>query len=337
MTIAVAEELVDLVRAVAGARLDDLVRVMLDYAVPPLFLGQDNEGPVALAYALCVAPVDQHVKQLAAHRRAVLDALLPWHLQGEELTSGLVEVATWNAYFEVPPSILANADPNGSVFRAHPRLLERLDDRGLLHCDDLNAQSQALLYGGDALHYHQFLRRHFSGHVNYKLINKVLEVGRRPGNQVRLAVDERRRMPAGDFREYFEKDHWYGPPLTYVTIDDGHKLGCTAHWSPNQDGDYPAFFALWTVDKEGHKVFQAEELSNRESPVRGLRALRYLHAIRDIENGEFVHCDAAVRLYDTTSYADRANETMPTAVPATHVTGQVRRGWASRDPRMSVG
>jgi hypothetical protein len=37
-----------------------------------------------------------------------------------------------------------------------------------------------------------------------------------------------------------------------------------------------------------------------------LRLLRYLHAIRDIERGVFIHCDGAVRAYTPERYETRA-------------------------------
>jgi hypothetical protein len=71
--------------------------------------------------------------------------------------------------------------------------------------------------------------------------------------------------------------------------------------------EYPRLYVAWSMDKEGHKVVQIEELSNDPGSNRvGLRLMRYLHAIRDIDRGVFIHCDGAVRAYTYKQYEARA-------------------------------
>lgn len=60
------------------------------------------------------------------------------------------------------------------------------------------------------------------------------------------------------------------------------------------------------MDKDGNKVVQIEELSDHPgSYVGGYRVLRYLHAIRDICTGVFLHCDGAVRAHRPDEYEVR--------------------------------
>lgn len=76
-------------------------------------------------------------------------------------------------------------------------------------------------------------------------------------------------------------------------------------------------FVDWRLDKEGRKVVQIEELSDHAGAEQaGLRLLRYLHAIRDIERGIFIHCDGAVRAYTPEQYEDRKSKLYVTGRPS---------------------
>lgn len=303
------------VRAAAGPRLDDLVQAMLDYACPPMMLGHSHSPAFDAVYSQCCEAVQVALDASADATKDELNDALPWHLQGPVTSENLVEAATWETYSETPESIFEFADPSSRVLTAHPVLLERMDSDGLVDCTGSGARSQYFVQGSDALHYHQLLRRNFGAHINYPLIDLLLTVGTQPGNQLRLALDERRIMPASAMMNYEERDYWSGPPLTGEWLDDPHKVGCTEHGDPQAVSlmhEYPRFYAYWRMDKEGHKVAQLEELSGHAaSDIAGLRVVRYLHAIRDIELGTFIHCDGAVRAYSPAGYAAREQERMP--------------------------
>ena len=129
-------------------------------------------------------------------------------------------------------------------------------------------------------------------------------------------------MAKSAFTPYFEHDYWFGPPLSPSVLDDPYKVGTTVHADPRSGlmHEYPRLYVHWAMDKEGRKVVQIEELSDDSgSNQGGYRILRYLHAIRDIERGTFIHCDGAVRAYTSEQYALRCRKEF--------VTG---REWASR-------
>ena len=143
-----------------------------------------------------------------------------------------------------------------------------------------------------------------------------------PGKFSAVAIDDRRITTPDVMVRTIEEDAWFGPPLTEEWLDDPNGVGKTVHRYP--DGDlkrefgYDAIFALWYMSDEG-KVFQIEELTYPEAElaedlqvIENLYGLRYLHAIRDVTQGCFVHCDGAVRVYDPSSFDARRTEDMPT-------------------------
>lgn len=118
-------------------------------------------------------------------------------------------------------------------------------------------------------------------------------------------------MPTTAFSEYFEHDFWFGPPLSPSALDNPYELGVTVHGDPRSGltHEYPRLFVDWSLNRDGNKVVQLEELSDhRSSDQAGLKLVRYLHAICDIRRGVFVHCDGAVRAYTPQQYASRAQK-----------------------------
>jgi hypothetical protein len=239
-------------------------------------------------------------------------------------------VATSRGYFEIPDSIFdPTPDPASRVFSALPSLRDLVDDDGLLDCTALAVTDQTILVDGHSLHYHQLLRRHFTSHINDSLIGTLVECASSGAARLRLAIDDRRLQAAADFSEYMEKDYWYGPPLTSEWLDNPYTAGRVVHENPAGDDSwdgYRRFTALWHGAEAGHKVVQMEELvTSASSDAFGVSyrkdcpyvLLRYLHAIRDIETGVFVHCDGAVRAYDEAAYATRIEEDLPPSTRAT--------------------
>jgi hypothetical protein len=164
--------------------------------------------------------------------------------------------------------------------------------------------------------------------MNDPLMTKLLQVGARPGNSLRVAIDERRLTTPAAMVRTIEEDFWHGPRLTEGWLDDRNAVGRTVHRYP--DGEfkrelgYDAVFAYWRMSDEG-KVLQLEELTRPEAElgeelqmVGDLHGLRYLHSIRDLEVGTFIHCDGAVRAYDEVSFEAREAEEMPAKTRATH-------------------
>jgi hypothetical protein len=308
------------VSAAAGAVFDELLAAMLDYSTPPMMLGRDHPGCLGHAYERCLVTVRDALESAGSDAALRLQGDLPWHLEEGDLAVGLVEAATEARYFVTPGSVFDAVNDDARAYALHPSLRERLDGDGLLDLEGLDARGQVLLYEGTGFSYHQFLRRHFTSHINYGLVEAVLRVGAPAGNRVRVAIDERRAMPASDYSEFMEKDYWFGPPLSDAWLDDPHRVGTVVHADPGvaRAPEYPRFFAYWRIDGDGNKVVQMEELSEHASANHaGMRVVRYLHAIRDIKRGTFVHCDGAVRAYTPEAYEHRAAETMPTSTKAT--------------------
>lgn len=237
-----------------------------------------------------------------------LSESLPSDLLGVPVAGALLEETVSELYSAFRPGELSPPSREDRVFRQHPDLLDRVDEDGLLDLAGLDARPSTIIHEGSALHYHPLLRRHFTSHVNDGLVQTLLTIGGDRANCLRVAVDADHLMPAAEFRPYFERDFWFGPPLSRDALDDPRAVGVTVHGDPEQGflHEYPRLFVDWRLNKEGRKVVQLEELSDHHSASRGgFRILRYLHAIRDIQRGVFVHCDGAVRAYDAPAYARR--------------------------------
>lgn len=309
-------------RAIGPDVFDQLLQAMLDIAAAPMDLDSVRWPTLVNLRDQVLDRLRTELALCTEDERKQFRAQLPWHLQDErvELSAAILEMGTRDAYFSAPDEVFGPPRSDSRVLLRAPSLKDRIDDDGLIYCADLDAQPQALFVGQDAVHYHQFLRRGFGANVNDNLIRVLIDVGARPGNTLRLAIDDRRIVPKGDFVHFIEEDFWWGPPLTEEWLDDPHTGGCTVHADPQGDNPlrgYSKFFAYWRMDNEGQKVVQIEELvATSAERTGGYRLLRYLHSIRDISNHVFIHCDGAVRAYDDPGFAQRMTENMPTQTPA---------------------
>lgn len=267
---------------------------------------------VGAKYAACAELLEAELAGLSRSEVEALRPALPWHLaEDPHFVAALLETATFRHYYVLDPAVFTARDSDARLYRTHSELLDDTDDDGLLHVERYDAQPQTVLHAGSALIYHPFLRRNFEGHVNDTLTQTLLEVARSAAARLRLALNEQHFMPATAFSEYFESDFWFGPPLSPSALDDPYKVGVTVYGDPKSGltHEYPRLFVDWSLDKEGNKVVQLEELSNhRSTDQSGLKLLRYLHAIRDIRRGVFVHCDGAVRAYTPQQYEARATK-----------------------------
>jgi hypothetical protein len=291
---------------------------MLDQVVPPVFLDHGHSDSVRHSYEAAVEVARTAVNNLDPEAREQVRGRMHWFLQNKDIGEALVVLATTPAYFTIPNMLFdADAHPDSRVFSTLPKLAEALDDDGLLDCTGLEVTDQTLFYGDWSLQYHQLLRRHFNSHINDSLIGVLLDCGSSAGNSLRLAVDERRLRRRDEFLPYGEKDFWYGPHLSQDLIDVANRGGRTVHADPAGDDStdgYTKFVAIWYEDGPNRKVVQMEEMITASSIETlasshrqncSFRLLRYLHAIRDTDSHEFVHCDGAVRAYDDEAYAKR--------------------------------
>lgn len=306
----------EMVRGVCGSLLDDLISAMRDHLAQPGMLSPAHAAAIrqpdlAVAYANCATRLERHLGAMPAEALVEARGWLPWHLadvEDQELPEAALEVATWRGYYELDLAVFSAADPEARLYQSHPKLALDTDDDGLLRVAGHAAQPQVLFFRGSAVPYHPFLQRNFSGNVNDTLIQTLLEVESTGSATLRLALNEQHFMAESAFSPFLERDYWWGPPLPADSLDDPHKLGVTVHGDPESGlmHEYPRLYVDWSLDKEGHKVVQIEELSEDPGANRaGLRLLRYLHAIRDIERGVFIHCDGAVRAYTHEQYEAR--------------------------------
>jgi hypothetical protein len=309
------------VRETLGVQFDALVQAMLDQGVPPIFVARGWSDSLDEIYQASLAVVRRFIERVDPDAAAQMRDQLPWHLKDGDLAEGLLEWGTHDPYFAIPETVYEHGRPESRVFRAIPQLWENVDEDGLLEMDGLEATDQAVFVDEYALHYHQFLRRHFNSHINDSLIGVLLVVARR-GNRLRLAIDDRRLRPATNYSAYAERDYWHGPPLSDAFLDDPHAVGTTVHGDPHVGDElsgFSRFFVYWRMDDAQYKVVQMEELVTDDANHYGpYRLLRYLHSIRDIATGSFVHCDGAVRAYDELAYETRRAETMPPSTRSTH-------------------
>jgi hypothetical protein len=311
-----------LVGVLGEAAVDALIQAMLDIAVAPADLSHASWPLLTGLRDRALGVLRADLAGRTEHERQALRDRMPWHLQDEraDLASAILEMATRRRYFAVPCSVFGPPGPDSRVLLHIPSLKERTDDDGLIWCAGLDAQHQGLFIGNYAVHYHQFLRRAFSGNINDTLLRVVIEAGMRPGNSFRIAIDDRRLVPRHEFVHFIEEDFWWGPNLTSSWLDDRYTGGCTVHADPEGDTalrGYSKFFAYWRMDGEGSKVVQMEELVTPSAEqLCGYRVLRYLHSIRDIGNHVFTHCDGAVRAYDAEGFSKRQAENMPAGTRA---------------------
>jgi hypothetical protein len=306
-----------LARVLGESGVDVLIQAMLDNAITPSDLGHASWPYLVGLRDQSLDILRADLARRAEQERQALRVGMPWHLQDErtDLASAILQMGTWSRYFAVPASVFDPPAPGSLVLQKIPSLKDRIDNRGLIHCAGLDVHDQGLFIDGYAVHYHQFLRRGFSGNVNYNLLRNIIEVGARSGNSFRIAIDDRRILPEREFRHFIEEDYCWGPKLTSSRLDERHAGECTVHADFEDDdslSDYSKFFAHWHMGDESNKVVQMEELvipSARE--YCGYRLLRYLHSIRDIKNRAFIHCDGAVRAYDAEGFSKRQAENMP--------------------------
>jgi hypothetical protein len=293
------------VRDRLGPAYDDLLSVMLDLAVPPIFLFADTRPRLIAARDRAVAAIEAW-QQADPVTVAALVERVPEVLRTETSAQALLESAPWQEYFAVPPSTFGPPQADSPVLAAVPELTERLDDDGLIDVTGLDARPHGLFVGGYSLHYHQLLRRSFGSNIHYGLIATVLATAGRLPARARLAVDERRLRLESEHEELEERDYWHGQQLSESFLDDLNATGETVHGDPHGGqslwSPYAAISVRWTSDPPLKTVQIEEYLPLKVGEEAPWVLARYLHAIRDTAAKAFVHCDGAVKAYDPSTY-----------------------------------
>lgn len=293
-----------ILRRAIGPLFDELLQVMHDLSVAPIYLFGDQRGRLVIARDAARAAAVQFCSSNPDLVRSVVD-LVPAGIRLPDLPDALIEGGTWNAYFAKRWSDFSVWTSSARVASLAPGLGEVVDDDGLVPVDALECLPHAAFYGELALHYHPFLRRAFHGSINDNLIATLLRHSR--SASVRIALDQDRVRFRDEEFHLEERDYWYGPPLIEATLDDLHTTGVTIHGAPDGGSSlapYVAVAAKWTRSGT-EKTLQVEEQVLVDEPGRDAREpvlARYLHAIRDTTRGCFVHCDGAVKGYDQATY-----------------------------------
>ncbi|MEA3075283.1 MAG: hypothetical protein QOF60_191 [Actinomycetota bacterium] len=285
-----------------GSTYDELVRVLLDVGLPPLFLFHDERPRVVAARARAV----DAIRQWGADEPAVVEGLigrLPQHFHVPDSAEALLESVPSVDYFAIPEALFEPAAATSPVLTAAPTLVDRMDPDGLLKMADLDAGPHGVFVGDLSLHYHQFLRRNFGSNIHYELVGAILRIAQHGDVCARLAIDHRRLRHREEHSEPFEADYWYGPPLSDDKLDDPFAVGTTIHGDPEGGSSllhpYLALSARWSRDAH-LKTVEIEELVPIGEDDRVL--VRYLHAIRDTQRRCFIHCDGAVKAYEAATY-----------------------------------
>ena len=205
------------------------------------------------------------------------------------------------------------------VLEAFPKLATHQTDERLfpLCTPGFEPTESGIHYNNHVLFYHQFLRRNFTGNLNYDFLSRLTDYYQRHRQQpISVAIDHLRLVPKRWFSPIFEKDYWYGPPLNWKLIDNKYEVGLTVHGSTRSrlhNIDRTEF--LWSY-RNGLKTLQIEEIHGLvllDDPDTDMVLNRYIHSQRDIASGTFIHLDGAVKIYERDSYQQRFDSKMTEA------------------------
>lgn len=328
---------------ISHRKIDKFTRVLRNYNIHPVhlsfYLDQDNH-PVYKPLAELVSEVvsyfpaltDEELLQVATTvdrywQERVSDDLLLWR-DGEALerlafywlcSTVQKEFIDFRAYLR------SDYLENSVVYAAFPELRPAHSDEGLLQLNmpGVVPFEDGVFYRDHILQCHQFLRRYFTSQPNHDFLSRLALYRRKhPDQVVGLAIDHTRLVSKDDMLRMVEKDRWYGPPLDWERIDDPNAVGLTVHvrdvastlgrW--NNIGDPMDRTEFFWSHRNGLKTIQIEEIrAPREDSGHApdLVINRYVHAMRNIANGAFVHLDGAVMIYEGSPYSGRLAANMP--------------------------
>lgn len=292
------------IRTILGTDLDELLVIMLDVDAFPTFLLADDRPRLVQARERAAEVLSRWAgaEPEIAHG---MYSRLPDTIQHRSVAESLLEAATWTDFFGPSIELFSNPATDSRVLRAAPHLIPLLDESGLVTVSGLDARPWGLHTGQYAFQYHQLLRRNFSSGIHYGLIGTILRVSNHHQLTARLAIDERRLRFKHEYQEIHEYDYWFGRSLREDELDLLEAVGETFHGDPDGGTSwlhpYAGLSVRWTAD--GHlKGVEIEEFMPPPSSEDKWVFARYLHAIRDTDQGAFVHCDGAVKAFAADSY-----------------------------------
>jgi hypothetical protein len=214
---------------------------------------------------------------------------------------------------------LLKAMPDQSrVLQAYPEISEFLDEDGLLRINNcFRINEWGILYKDHVLHYHQLLRRGYSGRPNMDFTGPFsrFAITAADRSKFRIAFDHARLVPREELQRGLEFDTWYGPPFDKTRLDDPGCVGLTVvarnKGSLFNQGDRLDFTDFFWSYKDGIKTFELEEASSPDHQFSGLILNRYVHSERETAQRRFRHLDGAVKIFEPSTYSERMNRHLP--------------------------
>lgn len=223
-------------------------------------------------------------------------------------------------YYDLTRYILGESKGQSDVLKIYPELAQFENEEGLIPFGTPHfvpaGVGGGVYYKDHVVHYHQFLRRNFTANLNFSFLNALVEYYKSHRDQfVAVAIDHFRLMPKEAFRQMFEKDRSFGPPLALPSLDDPQAVGLTIRrlmprFIPLYNYERTEFY--WSLS-EGYKAFQVEEVYSLDHlPDTGKEyvLVRSIHSLRDIKNHEFIHLDGSVLVYLRNQYPERYEKTI---------------------------
>lgn len=319
------------------SRLDGLIEICRNYDVFPIelphyFYPQGGWHPVTRFLAPLVGGVEADIDRMDFGELRTLVSSLPDVLQmsirldGESqggLSRSQSIALAWlcnemtGSYFSLREVVHPGAKES-IVFARFPELRESVDKDGLLQIGPrMTLKGSGIFYRDSVLHYHQLLRRGFSARPNGDFLGPLARFASSAGCacSLRVAIDDRRLMPAEFYEEVIELDTWYGPRFGQTSLDDPNDVSSTILTRSRPS----PFDSRGTIDRtEIHrsvsgdiKTFEIEEVSSPSHKFGEFILNRYVHAERDMPRGAFRHFDGAVKVYTEVGYRARYDVRKP--------------------------
>ena len=312
LAIAIETELTGLVKKQLGPVYDELLQVMIDLASSPIGAFSDDRRRLVEARTTAWRIISEWTETFP-EKAGELHDMVPRAWRAPDVAQALVEAVLLEDYFVIPKSAFTPVTADDRVVASNPELLKHIDDDGLIDVRSFDAHPHGVFHKDLALHYHQFLWRGFVNTIHYELIAMILQLARSGSVTARLAIDERRLRFRSEYEKRIELDYWFGPPLNDATLDDIGYIGETVHGSSNLSAssstpEYMATSFRWKHDGGCLKSVEIEELVSRPDDASELVLARYLHAIRDVSEQTFTHCDGAVKGYLPNGYPQTIRE-----------------------------
>jgi hypothetical protein len=199
------------------------------------------------------------------------------------------------------------------IFEIYPELIHKIDKDGLICIDDdFEIVVGGIFYKNHFLYFHQFLRREYFSNPNYDFISLLAEIHKLKSLSIRIAIDFSRIIEKKDFREYSERDTWYGVNFKEENLDSNQCIEATvlsrnigSIFRTINNIERTEFF--WKI-KGAVKSSEIEELRSLSSKIQGFILNRYCHSERDIKRKIFQHFDGAIKIYREDEYPIRLDK-----------------------------